>query len=169
METIKKKLVLGKIAYDNPRRKTNVAELDLELRWRNGGVSVDNKPLPGHWVLSICGTIWNSTQTDCSSCGQNYARLAEFFSGNKRFDRIVEIWNRWHLNDMKGGTRAQNAAVAAWLAAGNAYDYTRIREHLKSLGLEVDGGYTYGTGWMVDELPVDVRNEIIALFDAPVK
>lgn len=94
--------------------------------------------------------------------------------------RILDIWDRWHLNDMRAGTLEQSAAVDAYLAgSGKRYDYTDVRAHLATLGLRtsyskhtepnangqmVPVAYNYGSAWLVELLPAEVEAEILGLF-----
>ena len=52
-------------------------------------------------ILSICGSIWNPRGSDIYSGGQNIDEIAKIFSHNKKVQKIREIWDRWHLNDMR--------------------------------------------------------------------
>lgn len=165
---IHKTLALGKVAYSNPRRKANAVELELRLEWKSAddmARTVNLLPAPAHWALSICGSIWNATHTDCVSCGQNIDKIAKLIN-TPRTRRIKAIWERWHLNDTQAGTRKQTEAVNAWRAAGNHCDYNLALAHLESLGLAVDRGYKYGSAWLREPLPDNIRAEILQWFEA---
>lgn len=74
------------------------------------------------------------------------------------FHALVDMWRRYHLNDMHAGTPEQEAEVKRWLGA-RPYDYTAVREHLREVGLltvEHNGKpYTYGTGWLFEPIPAN--------------
>ena len=74
------------------------------------------------------------------------------------FHSLVDMWRRYHLNDMHAGTPEQEAEVKRWLG-GRGYEYTAAREHLREVGLltvEHNGKpYTYGTGWLYEPIPAD--------------
>lgn len=59
-----------------------------------------------------------------------------------RRDRLVDIWRRWHLNDM-------NAACEHQRALGWTYDSHRGQSCPTC-------GYQIGTAWLYEELPADV-------------
>ena len=70
---------------------------------------------------------------------------------------IYRFWKLYHLNGMHAGTEEQEAAIEAWKAQGNRYEYGKACEHLKSIGLyevEYNGKpYRYGHGWLHREIP----------------
>ena len=83
--------------------------------------------------------------------------------------KIYKIWKRWHLNGLHAGTPEQEAAIEEWKASGNRYEYSAACEELKRRGLYTvnftglsvgrrydNEPYTYGHGWIVQELPGDV-------------
>jgi len=145
---MRKRLVLGKIDYDGRGRKINEVDIEYELT------------SDGRFTAS--GNIWNSRHTDIISGGQNLEEIAKLFPGDERAQRIVKVWRKWHLNDMKAGTPKQEKAVVTWKAKGNRYDYDKVVTHLKGIGLYEDDGYKYGTAWLKEELPPDVVTEIEA-------
>jgi len=145
-------LNLGKVAARG-KRKINAVELVLELRQQKEGVEV-----------SICGNVWNNIRTDLVSGGQNTEAIRGFFPHSKRVQRICELWDRWHLNQMNAGTPAQTTAINAWRAEGHAYDYTKACDHLAAIGLLYDDMYKYGSAWLTEEVPAEVLTELRALF-----
>lgn len=82
---------------------------------------------------------------------------------NKEQERLIEIWRRWHLNDMHAGTEKQEAAIDKWIKKGNHYDYEKACKYLKSIRLFVDHSYKYGHGWLKRNLPNELEQEIITL------
>ena len=143
-------LVLGKVDADNRGRKINEVDIEWEL-------TPDGR-------FSASGNVWNSPHTDIVSGGQNLEEIAKMFPKDERVKRIVEVWRTWHLNDMKAGTPEQEKAIKKWISGGNRYEYDKAVEYLKGEGLyEVDlegTPYRYGTKWLKEELPSDVRDEI---------
>lgn len=92
--------------------------------------------------------------------------------GNKLAQRLVAIWRAWHLNDMKAGSPAQES----WLAANPVTavypesHYVKASEALAAVGLNPDPAYlhngkpyAYGSAWLKQEIPADVRAELDAL------
>ncbi len=73
---------------------------------------------------------------------------------------FLNLWDKWHLNDMHAGTEAQEKAIEDYQKNGNKYDYTKACEYLKSINLyevEYNGKpYEYGNGWLAVSLPQDM-------------
>lgn len=189
---MKKTFELGKIAYDG-RNRAYAVTIDVELR-RYGGettFTIDRKTgeetitgtTPRYYVeLSICGNIWNNKETDILCGGQCMDTIAEYraqLSDPELFDILYALWKKYHLNGMHAGTPEQEAAIEEWKAAGNRYDYKAACEMLKERGLyEVNYTglstskiynnelYTYGHGWLVQELPGDVLLKIEHMLSA---
>jgi hypothetical protein len=91
--------------------------------------------------------------------------IAEFSNGwnrEKWFD-FLDIWDDWHLNDMRAGTIRQTAFLKYQKRAGWQYDYTEACEKLKRAGLYEDKGYKYGHGWLKEDLPKKVVDFLMAL------
>lgn len=79
--------------------------------------------------------------------------------------RLLELWDRWHLNDMRAGSPAQEA----WLRDNPVSvkypesHYEKASEALAAAGLNPDAdGYRYGHAWKREEIPADVIAEIEA-------
>ncbi len=121
-------------------------------------------------------TIALETVTDyktlsmCGTGGQNREETADINSYKQLFvseydlNTITEVWQKWHLNDMKAGTKKQQAFIDEWKKS-NKYEYTAICEALKQAGLYEDNGYKYGHSWLVDPLPENVITDIISIFE----
>lgn len=78
--------------------------------------------------------------------------------------RLKQIWQRWHLNDMRAGTPKQEEAVRKWRPTADDQGYDAACKMLESIGLLVDNGYRYGSSWLKEEVPVEVLEW---LFDRP--
>jgi len=80
-------------------------------------------------------------------------------------ERIVRIWNKWHLNNMHAGTEKQENAKNAMGLSG----YGETVKYLKSIGLYVDHtqvpGYVYGTAWLRKELPDNIETILNSICD----
>jgi len=169
-----KTIELGKVdGYNNGRRSCR-AEVKVEIATEgtNG-----TKPR-----LSICGEVWNHLGTDIISGGQNYEELLKFFPDSPLVERIVEIWQRWHLNDMRAGCEHQraekwserpidpekplNAYGLHFAGQGspswNMLTWVTPSEHpggLLTAPCPVCG-YEYGSAWLYEPLPEEVINEV---------
>ena len=109
-------------------------------------------------VFTASGQIWKST-------GQVLDDINQHFADNTIFSKIYRLWKLYHLNDMHAGTERQDAAVAEWEAEGNAFDYIQVRQHLASIGLLIDEGYEYGSGWRFQTIPDADLKIIRSLFE----
>jgi hypothetical protein len=168
-----RKISLGKIAYSNPKRKANEVSLSLrlDLHTQKQNRTIDLENISEYVTLSIVGNIWNTRKTDILSGGQNLEEIAKYFPDNKDIQRIVEIWRMYHLNDMRAGTRKQkNAIDTALRILGEKYTYDKAceilkyqNENYKFSNLYNDLGYIYGSSWLVEIIPSEIREEVIQL------
>lgn len=121
--------------------------------------------------LSLTGVSGPKANGDCAgSCGQCVSELAEVSVYAPGWDadkcaRLAELWERWHLNDMRAGSQVQ----MDWLRANPVSatypesHYEKAREALRGAGLEPDAeGYRYGSRWRVEDVPSEVITEIFA-------
>lgn len=139
---MKKTIVLGyvKFPYEDKRRK---AIVEVEL-----------KNTDGKYKLSMCGEIKKCSWGQCNEEIKKY-----MVAPRMNFDRIMEVWEKYHLNDMHAGTQAQEKFVRAY-CENHSYDYKTICEELKKAGLYEDNGYKYGSGWLYEPIPESVLDEI---------
>lgn len=178
---------LGKIDWNGTGRKAYPAEVTITLRKcggeptftvdKNGTRTYTGNNTPEYMEFSATGTVWNTRHTDWVCAGQCLDEIAK----HKRkgvFAKIFPLWKKWHLNGMNAGTPEQEAAIKAWKACGNAYDYNKACDFLKSIDLYTvrftgktagrmyeDEPYTYGHAWVVRDLPADVLAEIEGLLE----
>lgn len=86
-------------------------------------------------------------------------------------NRLLEVWRRYHLNDMRSGTPAQmkfveaNAELIKSQPYNERWDFTV--KLLTEAGLEPDDGHYYGSAWQRIEVPQDVLDFLAALPDSP--
>ena len=81
---------------------------------------------------------------------------------------FLDVWHRYHLNDMKAGTPKQEEAIRKWRAKHKieGWAYEEEVKYLKSIGLYNDGGYRYGTGWLREDVPESALTFLKTLPDA---
>jgi hypothetical protein len=106
---------LGRIdATGNGKRDNLVTvEVKTEIVWgKQKRLDVNLREVTNYRTLSIVGNIWNASRTDTLSWGQNYDEIAEALRGSDDAQSLVEIWKRWHCNDMNAGTAKQQAALS---------------------------------------------------------
>ena len=183
---MKKTLEFGKIDYNKSGRRNCLVTVDVELRERGGEktFTIDPKTkekiftgneTPKYYELSICGCIWNPRKTDTYCGGQCLDEIAKYVK-NPLFRELHSLWKNYHLNGMHAGTPEQEKAIDEWKAKGNKYEYNAACEYLKRINLyEVNYSglsvgkrynnelYRYGSGWLVQELPENVKNRIIEI------
>ncbi|MGV9141621.1 MAG: hypothetical protein ACOC1X_01645 [Promethearchaeota archaeon] len=86
------------------------------------------------------------------------------YEGSRDLARILEIWRRYHLNDLKSGTMNQMQTLSNWGNRPSGWSYDDDRNYLSRKGLIKEQGYEYGTGWLTEPIPVSIQKEIKKLF-----
>lgn len=69
-------------------------------------------------------------------------------------ERIKDIWAEYHLNDMSPNCEHQGVY--------NASDYVTVEAAETA---KCPHGYKYGSAWLLKEIPEDILNEIIDIFN----
>ena len=153
----KKSLIVG---VRNTGKKVKI-ELEIHQESETRKAHTTNyEDISGYKSLSICGDR-----------GQNIEEIAdinnyeELFISKDDLQTIINIWKNWHLNDMKAGTKNQTQYIENLKKNGFKYDYSLACEELKKANLYIDDNYKYGNEWLVEPLPENVINEIIAIFE----
>ena len=109
-------------------------------------------------LLSISGHIYTGkTFRRLESCGQIINSFAPVTPAQCK---LCRFWDKYHLNDLQSGTKAQTFIVNEY-CLNNRYDYNKVCEHLIELDLYEDRGYKYGHGWLSKEFPKDELLTII--------
>ena len=72
------------------------------------------------------------------------------------FDFILYIWDKYHLNDMKGGTKQQEALLIASNLEKFASQYKEYCDHLARFDLLEDRGYKFGSSWLY--MPIEAED-----------
>lgn len=112
--------------------------------------------------LSITGVVGPLKSGNAyGSCGQIVDTLRDpAFVPRDGFNarRFADVWDRWHLNDMRAGSPAQETYIREHLNDGKRREYPEVCALLESAGLNPDPetGYRYGSAWMREEVPADV-------------
>ena len=142
----------GKVDYLGIGKKNCLVEVELNFN--------QNK-------FSASGTIWNHLKTDCYSCGQNLDTIKKLIPDNKLFNKIYDIWAKYHLNDLTAGSPNQMAFLKSIIRPKNAKFYTWECEQLEKVDLLVDKSYLhdkkpykYGTAWLTTEIPKNIKKDI---------
>lgn len=81
--------------------------------------------------------------------------------------QFFDAWDRWHVNNMKAGTPAQerylrdNPIEAVYPES----HYDKASAALAAAGLNPDNGYKYGSAWLSEDVPEDVLTFLCGLPD----
>lgn len=144
--------VLGMCDYRGTGKKNGEAAITWELE----GVH-----------FSMSAEIWNPRKFDCDVCGQCVDTVAGYFPNDAKAQRMLVIWRRWHLNDMRAGSPAQEAFLRDNPIIDRLHYFEAACGALVAAGLQPDPNhihagkpYRYGTAWLMEDLPSDVREEI---------
>jgi hypothetical protein len=116
-------------------------------------------PLPSGDALGACGQIDTTLRTENR---ENWKYVPGWNAA--MVDKLLEVWDRWHLNDMRAGTPKQETFLREWRKT-NKGDYSQVCSALEAAGLLIDDGYKYGSAWLKEEVPQDI---IQWLFSLPV-
>lgn len=75
--------------------------------------------------------------------------------------KVVELWERYHLNDMHAGTEKQEDFLEKHFKDNpNERGYKASCDALDKAGLLVDDGYKYGTNWLFRPIPEKALDDI---------
>ena len=113
------------------------------------------------FCFSACANVWNSKRTDILAGGQMLDQLGEFLSDDK-YKTILDMWNKYHLNDLKEGCKAQDDFVGKLDVKGDYYD--TVCSELNKAGLLVVDGYKFGSKWLTMPIPETDLETIKNLF-----
>lgn len=82
-------LNFGKIAYQNPKRRANLAE----VTWGWSKLRGNKEP-----YFSVTGSIWNHIETDIVTGGCTVQNtIARFVHGNDTLKKVVAFGEKYHL------------------------------------------------------------------------
>lgn len=159
---MERKISFGKVdGYENGHKNCEVV---AELKLENG-------------CFSASCNLWNHIHTDIIMAGQCFDTLVKNFpelNNNEMFVEVLDLWEKYHLNDMHAGTPTQERLLKEAVASGElkaygANNYDETCAYLESKGMLYDAGhmviktdkdgqeytvpYKYGTGWLKEEIP----------------
>ena len=121
--------------------------------------------------LSITGVEGPTRSGNCyGSCGQIVMHEWEIVKYAPGWSRELEqefraVWDRWHLNDRRAGTLAQEKHLMTIKDEFPGYEWAKVK--LKDAGLDPDPdtGYRYGSAWLKEPLPQSVIDFLTSLPD----
>lgn len=164
MNTINKVVHIGTVDLGSPKG----ASLFCKITYKDGR-------------LSISGVEGPLSSGNCrGSCGQidmhpwNIKKYAKGWTPSL-VKELRKVWATWHLNDMKAGSPAQEAFLAANPVSSTYPEshYDKACEALKAAGLLEDASYIhegkpykYGTAWLRAGVPGEVLTFLESLPEA---
>jgi hypothetical protein len=155
---------------------------------------------PNAKALSVSALVYERNKAgrwECRGGGQSQDGLRADFPDDPTAQRLCDIWDAYHLCDMKSGNREQEAIITEWAAkcypggahGAGRYDYTDACTILANAGKldvpipeasrknfehkrdretgEYPTTYRYGTAWLCGALPAEVEAELRALMTPP--
>lgn len=138
--------------------------MEKTLHFTNGQISADIDVKLESGRLSISGVVYEGekllrSERNLISAGQCLDEARDILPA-----KLAEVWERWHLNDLRAGTYRQEEALRS---VKDTFDrlnwYDEACKYLSSLDLLFDGEYKYGSAWLTEELPEDVIEYIESL------
>lgn len=134
-------------------------EIDIELREREFTDWETKTTLVGY-EFSACGSGLGYG----GQCLDHFKEHAEQYiideSRRELFNRVFDVWNKYHLNTLQAGTKRQTEFLKE-----NGYlgkDYKEKCDFLKENNLYEDNGYKYGHGWLGQPIPEDIIKEVLS-------
>jgi hypothetical protein len=165
--TYKKTVVIGSIKPGVYYRRMRArVEVTIEIKQKTiNQRDVHLRNVTEGKILRITGGI--GTSHSILGSGQvektirDHLRNAEFDTllvSREELERLLDIWKRWHLNDMRAGCAHQNKLVP-WLCellgVGHSYDELMTIPNFQRCP---SCGYNYGIAWLYEPLPEEVVN-----------
>jgi hypothetical protein len=130
------------------------------IKFENGKLSISGVegPLPSGNAIGGCGQIdMGYAHRDSKDNDPRYdepKQIAKFAEGwnQETWFKFLDIWHRWHLNDMKAECEHQRQRGETWETHPSATC--------------PDCGYVLGSAWLREEVPADVIEFLQSLPDA---
>ena len=153
--------------------------LDFEIKTLGevGDVRVQTVADREYWVGPYVRLCVTGSTNDLVFGGRSYAgqiqgviradldRYRELFVSRKWIERVLEIWDRYHMNDKKAGTDVQTDFIREvdrrWRKASHEFHCEMLKRHW----LYSDCGHEYGSREFLRVIPDDVLDEILDLVE----
>jgi len=150
-----KTLLIGK-AKSSPNVKATSCDVELEITLRPKSATDDRI------VFSIMSSVWKPNRSDIIAGGQLRGDdlrgyIAVRLIGKEKLNRILQVCDEWHLNDMKPGCEHQRASASHQAWFGGWSDYSGVRMGYPRCQC---CGYSYGSKWLFEEMPAELIEEI---------
>lgn len=163
---------MAKASYEFKGFISNRVELNIELlpkEFHSGKREWTNlTPITDGYTFSVSAGIWNKQKTDWEQGGQCIDAIQEF--ANKQNDEVfkanlntlIELWEKYHLNDMQAGSKLQSNFVDLSI---DKYEYSNACNRLKEVGLYTHKGYKYGYAWLYMPIPQVDMDRMISVIE----
>lgn len=111
---------------------------------------IDLTPLTEYDVLSISWALFYNGLCEYSSSGFS-SHIEDIAKNNNNADLLylLDVAQRYHLNDVCGGTKEQEDYIESHNLT--TYSYAKILSFLDKEGL--NNKYRYGTKWLIKQIP----------------
>lgn len=125
-------------------------DIDAKLTWVGSPMTtIDHQVVDGYWRFSVSATLWAQTDSpDCYAAGQCIDEVRKL----PRAQTLCDLWERWHLNDMRAGCAHQTPAYLP----GGGYDLDAVPPCPET-------GYRFGHAWLLEPIPDDERERIVTV------
>ena len=151
-------------------RYERVCSIFCKIEFKDGKLSISGVegPLKSGNAIGSCGQIEMHLKDEQPSLtpvnGIDRATMAKFFN----------VWDRWHLNDMKAGDDEQEQFLRDNPMSKESYSYPKSYydaacAHLAAHGLNPHNGYSYGHAWKHEDVPAEVLEFLQSLPDTDVQ
>lgn len=112
--------------------------------------------------LAVTHTTWypGDRANDPSSGGCGTEDIRRYWGDDPRIVELCDLADRWHLNDLRPGTRAQQEYLAANPIADRLDWYGSACKALELAGLLIDNGFRFGSKWLAEPMPPSVMRRI---------
>lgn len=129
-----------------------------EIEFKDGRLSISGVegPTRDGNALRACGQIDMHLRNE-----QDSINLAPGWT-RESLQRFFDVWQRWHLNDLKAGSQEQEDWLRVNPIPKEEYTYPKSHYEVASAKLQAAGlnpdssGYKYGHAWKREEVPSDV-------------
>lgn len=110
--------------------------------------TITHEKTHAHTEISI--SVWVGGNSARAYGGQSIEVLRTMKSSkltDKELGELADIWERWHLNDLKAGCEHQESIPT------NAENYGELAD---AQNAKCTAGYEYGSAWLIEVLPYSV-------------
>lgn len=129
----------------NNNLEDNKIKVEMELKETAKGL-----------CFSCVGEVYG-IKTGQFNAGQCEERINEILAGDKLWDEIYIFWKKYHLNDMRAGTPAQEEFLKKNRNEDSNYESDKKILEENNLLIDNHNGkpYQYGSAWLFQEIPSD--------------